>query len=798
MNIKKPEKWLQYCLLLCLVWMMKWANATPTTNLTTHLQTTVIPLGATLEWHNALPVNSGNVEANPSAVAPGLYYAVYNFGSCYSVPMPIRVATNTCPATTVDLKLLIDSASKPAGSVISYHTASPVSSSNQLSNNLVSAAPAGTYYVAYYDATAMCYTSESVIVNVNSSCSVVCNSGISPNTDLSTHLQSSTPLPSGTTLEWYDSTGNLVINPSATAPGLYHAVYNYGNGCQSDPTYLRIAVNTCPIETVNLSEYVDSVAKPMGTNVTYHNDIPVSASNQISSNAASTIDSGTYYVAYYDAVAMCYSGVNVIVVVHASCHGALLNPDFMTTFVAFPTTGNVSTNDIPVAGSTYGIPLADSTNPSACIPIVDASGSYTFTCSTPGEYLFLIPVCEPLPCTICTNVPLTVTVLNPTVTTNNPVANPDYASVLENGSIVLNITSNDACQNGATCTLTSPTIVTPPSNGTFNPTTGLYTPTIGYVGIDSFQYSVCDNQSPMPKCDTEWVYITVLPLNSPNSTTAADDYVQIPIATSAIGNVTLNDTDPEGNNQTVVPQNTTINGVNLVLDSNGAFIVVPPANFSGPIEFPYTLCDNGTPQACSQATLRLLVVPTNIPLPARLEDFFVIENNCNVTLNWKTTSEINTSYFGILRKELSETEYRKIGQVTAAGNSSSVIGYSFNDANVEDGQYSYRLNVVDIDAKSVMSNVEQVTVNCEAPNTISVYPNPITDKVNILIRNEAIEIYAIKIMDITGRVILITETEVNDKVKNIVLDMSAYASGIYTISVSNPIETKVFKVRKID
>ncbi|MBK7957853.1 MAG: hypothetical protein IPK03_06825 [Bacteroidetes bacterium] len=59
----------------------------------------------------------------------------------------------------------------------------------------------------------------------------------------------------------------------------------------------------------------------------------------------------------------------------------------------------------------------------------------------------------------------------------------------------------------------------------------------GYVGVDSFRYAVCDNQSPVAKCDSEWVYITVLPTGSANTTNAMDDYGQTPNGAKLNGDV---------------------------------------------------------------------------------------------------------------------------------------------------------------------------------------------------------------------------------------------------------------------
>lgn len=142
------------------------------TDLVTHQPTVAAPSGGTFEWHNALPIGVGNLmtPSQVAAAAPGLYYGVYNFSTCYSSPSVLRIATNTCPTTTVDLKTLVDSTAKPAGTVVSYHSGSPATSANIISGTAVSMAAVGTYFAAYYNTTGLCFTNASPIVVVSKSC----------------------------------------------------------------------------------------------------------------------------------------------------------------------------------------------------------------------------------------------------------------------------------------------------------------------------------------------------------------------------------------------------------------------------------------------------------------------------------------------------------------------------------------------------------------------------------------------------------------------------------------------------
>jgi len=291
------------------------------------------------------------------------------------------------------------------------------------------------------------------------------------------------------------------------------------------------------------------------------------------------------------------------------------NPDFNSTFVNVAVPGNVSTNDVVPAGTTYGTPVLVS-SPSGSMPslTLNANGTYSFTTAVAGVYVYNVPVCVPGATTPCPVTALTITVINGNVNTNAPIANVDIASTSVNTAVTLNTLANDAAGNINNVLVPSTVaIVVAPLNGktSINATTGAitYIPNAGFVGTDTLTYTVCDNQVPS-KCATAKQIITVKAAGSANTTTAADDYKVTPLNTVATGNVKTNDSDAEGNTQTVTAQTTTVGGKGtLVLNTDGSYTFTPVTGFTGPVDFVYTTCDNGTPSVCASATLHILVEP---------------------------------------------------------------------------------------------------------------------------------------------------------------------------------------------
>ena len=163
----------------------------------------------------------------------------------------------------------------------------------------------------------------------------------------------------------------------------------------------------------------------------------------------------------------------------------------------------------------------------------------------------------------------------------------------------------------------TPGSVTDPANGTavLNPDgTVTYTPDPEFTGEDTFTYEICDNGSPV-LCDTATVTITVNPDDSDENDTYANDDAYNTTSDSPIeGNVLDNDTDPEGDDQVVntTPVVSPENGT-LVLNADGTFEYTPNADYVGTDSFVYSICDNGTPQACDEATVYLSVGKELIP-----------------------------------------------------------------------------------------------------------------------------------------------------------------------------------------
>ena len=114
--------------------------------------------------------------------------------------------------------------------------------------------------------------------------------------------------------------------------------------------------------------------------------------------------------------------------------------DAATAYINIPKNGNISNNDVVPAGTTYGTPVADPTNPAAgsgaassgAVLTMTANGTYTFTATVAGTYTYTVPVCAPGQTTNCPTETLVITVIG-----NQPqgTINLKYNTLLESDSV---------------------------------------------------------------------------------------------------------------------------------------------------------------------------------------------------------------------------------------------------------------------------------------------------------------------------------------------------------------------------
>lgn len=223
----------------------------------------------------------------------------------------------------------------------------------------------------------------------------------------------------------------------------------------------------------------------------------------------------------------------------------------------------------------------------------------------------------------------------------NPVANDDSVTALENEDTVLsNLTNNDVLVDNARINsfdvqTSMGGTIKDNRNGTYT-----YTPLADFIGQDSFSYTLCvpgDSE----RCATATVLIDVVDAGSPE---ASNDEVHTMQSVSiTIEDLLANDMLIDGSKMFSIATVNTIGTV--VLNQNGTVTYTPSEGFTGQDYFNYSICDNDQPQAtCATATVTVNVygaVSFNIPseLQSYYTNFAVTENK---EINFNFVSEFTS------------------------------------------------------------------------------------------------------------------------------------------------------------
>lgn len=153
-------------------------------------------------------------------------------------------------------------------------------------------------------------------------------------------------------------------------------------------------------------------------------------------------------------------------------------------------------------------------------------------------------------------------------------------------------------------------------------------------------------------------------------------------------------------------------------------------------------------------------------------------NQGNVTLEWATASEINNNYFNLF-KSTDGLNYQHLANIKSLGNSNSTQKYYFIDKYPTSGNNYYKLVQTDLDGTQAEIGVKTVKFDLDQSGSLSVYPNPVTDNLNIGF--EAGKYDTMKISDLLGRTII--SKSINKKDKYLTINVEKLVTGSYIINL---------------
>ena len=182
---------------------------------------------------------------------------------------------------------------------------------------------------------------------------------------------------------------------------------------------------------------------------------------------------------------------------------------------------------------------------------------------------------------------------------------------------------------------------------------------------------------------------------------------------------------------------------------------------------------------------------SNPPLPVEIIDLGVRKENGSANVSWSTKHEVNAHHFEVL-KSYDGGNWVNLGQVSSTGNASSQINrYAFTDkSTLKEIQY-YRLNQVDNDGSSKLTDIVSLE-DLTSSTFVEVFPNPVNGLLTI--QSKADALINLNIYNSTGAIIASYPKLGKNTVE---VDLSDKPAGMYFIEVSSTAILEVKKVLKL-
>ena len=201
--------------------------------------------------------------------------------------------------------------------------------------------------------------------------------------------------------------------------------------------------------------------------------------------------------------------------------------------------------------------------------------------------------------------------------------------------------------------------------------------------------------------------------------------------------------------------------------------------------------------SCEVSSVKLADCPTVLPIELIYIKAAAIDNQY-IKVSWATASELNTNHFEILRST-DAINFTKVGEVLAAGNSSTLHSYFYDDMNVIGGIiYYYQVREVDNNNHTNLTNIVNAKLDKDKFEVISIYPNP-------TIENTVITIYTKDEIDVSLAVFNDIGEQMMNEHKTMKVGLNEWnintvkwAKGVYFFAINNgqkPLTRQVIKLQ---
>jgi Secretion system C-terminal sorting domain len=190
-------------------------------------------------------------------------------------------------------------------------------------------------------------------------------------------------------------------------------------------------------------------------------------------------------------------------------------------------------------------------------------------------------------------------------------------------------------------------------------------------------------------------------------------------------------------------------------------------------------------------------VKATIPLSIVINNFNVAKTDIANLISWQTNTETNNDYFTIQKSAdgLNFTNLTDVKSKAVNGNSKVELEYNYKDSNPFIGANYYRLSQTDLNGYAkIISNVKVVYWNSKAQ--VNIYPNPVTNILNISYTSTVNSMLALRLFDALGKLVATKKIAINAGLNNCSMDMEKFATGNYQLLIEDAKGNNTFNIIK--
>lgn len=191
-------------------------------------------------------------------------------------------------------------------------------------------------------------------------------------------------------------------------------------------------------------------------------------------------------------------------------------------------------------------------------------------------------------------------------------------------------------------------------------------------------------------------------------------------------------------------------------------------------------CDNGCCGAQCDGTGTMLTGDALVTLPVELLYFNLEEMDLGINIHWATSIEINNDRF-VIERSTDGLVFEEINTTQGAGNTNTIIKYSFNDYPKFKGLIFYRMTQVDFDGTSEQFGIKSVIYDPLASSNKEIYPSILKSGQAVSISNfwGVIQSTSLNLVSLSGKRIQLNNYSL--EANKMLLSIPSVQKGIYLL-----------------